>query len=223
MGNSAWRAQYSAASFRSEALKVAESFGLFADGKKPLLAGHSLGGAVSILLAACCGERFKGAVIIDSHVTGPNHQWGLGRVPVPPRLSEDVTDMLARFRFAPPQPCRALYIADFIARSSIRRVTAGGVSAWTWKHDPALVGHFDFEDVWLALPAARCPLALIRGELSTLTSPSQLRAMRDNSPPGTTALAIPDAHHHVMVDQPLALVTALRAIFAVWCLAVGSD
>jgi pimeloyl-ACP methyl ester carboxylesterase len=221
MGDSAWRAQYSAACFRSEALEVAESFGLFASETQPLLVGHSLGGAVSILLAARCGERFKGAVILDSHVTGPNHRWGLGRVPVPSRFSEDVTDMLARFRFAPPQPCRALYIADFIARASIRQVTTGGSARWTWKHDPALVGHLDFEDVWLALPEARCPLALIRGELSTLTSPSQLAAMRDNSPPGTMAVTIPDAHHHLMVDQPLALVTALRTIFAAWDRAVG--
>lgn len=216
MGNSSWRAQYSAACFRSEALQVAERFGLFATEARPLLVGHSLGGAVSILLAARCGERFKGAVILDSHIAGPNHQWGLGRVPGSPRLSEDVMQMLARFRFAPPQPCRALYIADFIARSSIRQVTLDGRSGWTWKHDPALIGNFDFEDVWLALPAARCPLAIIRGELSTLTSPSQMQAMRNNCPPGTMALAIPDAHHHVMVDQPLALVSALRAIFAAW-------
>jgi pimeloyl-ACP methyl ester carboxylesterase len=216
MGNSTWRARYSDAYFRQEALKVAEAFGLFATPAKPLIVGHSLGGAVSILLAARCGERFKGAVILDSHVSGPNYRWGLGRESGAPRLSENITEMLARFRFAPPQPCRALYIADFIARSSIRQMTVDGSKGWTWKHDPALIGHLEFEDVWVALTAVRCRLALIRGELSTLTSPYQQRAMRDQSPPGTLALAIPDAHHHVMADQPLALVAALRAIFAAW-------
>jgi len=35
-------------------------------------------------------------------------------------------------------------------------------------------------------------------------------------PPGTPQIAIPDSEHHVMVDQPLALVAALRALLATW-------
>jgi pimeloyl-ACP methyl ester carboxylesterase len=209
MGQSQWRPSYGDAYFGAEALAVGNSFGLFASTTKPLLVGHSLGSAVSILLAARCGERFSGTVALDMHVAGPNHRWGLGRVPAAqPRSSDNMIDMLARFRFAPPQPCHGLYIADFIARASIRQVNVEGRTAWTWR--------FDFDDVWLALPKVSCRLALVRGELSTLTSPSQLLAMQRNSPPGTLALSIPAAHHHMMVDQPLALVTALRAIFSAW-------
>jgi hypothetical protein len=29
-------------------------------------------------------------------------------------------------------------------------------------------------------------------------------------------IEIPDSHHHVMIDQPLALVAALRALLAAW-------
>lgn len=217
MGKSQWRPKYSDACFRAEVLEVAESFGLFTTATKPLLVGHSLGGAVSVLLAARCGERFRGTVIIDMYLPGPNHKWGLGRIPSEhPRLSDNVEDMLARFRFAPPQPCHALYIADFIARSSVRQLTIGGRTGWTWQHDPALIGHFDFDDVWYALPKVSCPLALVRGELSTLTSPEQLLAAQNQAPRGTFALAVPDAYHHVMVDQPLALVATLRSIFAAW-------
>jgi len=29
-------------------------------------------------------------------------------------------------------------------------------------------------------------------------------------------IEIPDSHHHIMIDQPLALVAALRTLFAAW-------
>jgi pimeloyl-ACP methyl ester carboxylesterase len=35
-------------------------------------------------------------------------------------------------------------------------------------------------------------------------------------PPGLVEIEIPDAHHHIMIDQPLALVAALRALLATW-------
>jgi pimeloyl-ACP methyl ester carboxylesterase len=35
-------------------------------------------------------------------------------------------------------------------------------------------------------------------------------------PAGMVEIEIPDAHHHIMIDQPLALVAALRALLAVW-------
>jgi pimeloyl-ACP methyl ester carboxylesterase len=31
-----------------------------------------------------------------------------------------------------------------------------------------------------------------------------------------TNIEIPDSHHHVMIDQPLALVAALRTLLATW-------
>ena len=32
----------------------------------------------------------------------------------------------------------------------------------------------------------------------------------------TPNIAIPEAHHHIMVDQPLALISALRALVTDW-------
>ena len=34
--------------------------------------------------------------------------------------------------------------------------------------------------------------------------------------PDVFEIAIPDSHHHVMIDQPLALVSALRILLATW-------
>jgi pimeloyl-ACP methyl ester carboxylesterase len=35
-------------------------------------------------------------------------------------------------------------------------------------------------------------------------------------PPGMPEIEIPNSHHHIMIDEPLALVAALRTLFAVW-------
>ena len=40
--------------------------------------------------------------------------------------------------------------------------------------------------------------------------------LREALPPGSPAIGIPASEHHVMIDQPLALVSALRGLFAGW-------
>ena len=39
---------------------------------------------------------------------------------------------------------------------------------------------------------------------------------RDLIPAAAPHIVIPESEHHVMVDQPLALVAALRALLAAW-------
>ena len=39
---------------------------------------------------------------------------------------------------------------------------------------------------------------------------------REHAPPGTPFFAIPEAEHHLMLDQPLAVVSALRGLLAAW-------
>jgi pimeloyl-ACP methyl ester carboxylesterase len=45
-------------------------------------------------------------------------------------------------------------------------------------------------------------------------------SLRNQAPPGTPYIVLPEAHHHLMVDQPLAFVTAIRAILAGWGVAM---
>jgi len=40
--------------------------------------------------------------------------------------------------------------------------------------------------------------------------------MRGLYPEGTPFIGIPEAGHHIMADQPLALIAALRTCFAYW-------
>jgi pimeloyl-ACP methyl ester carboxylesterase len=123
---------------------------------------------------------------------------------------------LARFRFAPTQTCENVFIADAIARESLKQVTGQSGEGWTWRFDPFLWKNMRRSSSTPLIPKARCPIALIRGERSRLIRAEDAAYMMSLLPKAAPHVAIPDADHHVMVDQPLALVAALRGLLAGW-------
>ncbi len=212
MGGSAHREHYDLPGFVAQIFACSEAAGLFASKVKPVIVGHSFGGLPMMTAAATAGERLKAAVIVDS----PFRQMGQGRPPNatdrPHRIYTTLAEALARFRFAPLQSAPNAYIVDHIARGSLIEVPGG----WQWRFDPYLWSRFDFGTPtdWLAKPG--CPVALIWGERSALLPPEMVRDVRGLLPPGAQAFGIPGAAHHVMVDQPLAFVSALRGLLAGW-------
>ncbi len=213
MGSSDHREKYDVRSFVAEMFAVGEATGLF-DAGPPLVVAHSFGGFPMMAAASHYGERLRGAVIVDTPFRGVGEEGG--RPPNatmrPHRIYPTLTEALARFRFAPAQGCENPYIADRIARDSLVEVDGG----WTWRFDPFLWSRFEVGDARELLRALQCPVALIWGEQSLLMQPDRVAAMRAALPAGSPAIGIPGAEHHVMVDQPLAFVTALRGLFAGW-------
>jgi pimeloyl-ACP methyl ester carboxylesterase len=63
---------------------------------------------------------------------------------------------------------------------------------------------------------ARSPLAIIRGAKSQLFQPDDAAYLLSLIAPNSPYVEIPEAEHHVMIDQPLAFVAALRALLAAW-------
>jgi pimeloyl-ACP methyl ester carboxylesterase len=57
------------------------------------------------------------------------------------------------------------------------------------------------------------PVAFIRGGDSEVTPPAQMDVTRDYLP-GASFLELPASGHHMMIDQPLALIAMLRGLFA---------
>ena len=120
---------------------------------------------------------------------------------------------LARFRLAPEQPCENDYIVDFIARHSLKEVDGG----WTWKFDPSIwTSRFSIGDTAERLRATKCRIAIMRGEMSVLMPPEVGEYMFSLLGHAAPVIEIPQARHHVMLDQPLAFVAALRALLADW-------
>jgi pimeloyl-ACP methyl ester carboxylesterase len=213
MGDSGHRPQYTMEHFAHEQLAVAEHAGMFENPEPPIIVGHSFGGFVTILTGALYGERLAGTVIVDSPVSPPDRPHGPPHREIRPhRVYPTLTDALARFRLAPEQPCENDYILDFIARRSLKEVEGG----WTWKFDPSIWTRFSIGDTAERLRSTRCRIGIFRGEGSVLM-PAEVGeymfSLLDHSVP---VVEIPQARHHVMLDQPLAFVAALRALLADW-------
>jgi pimeloyl-ACP methyl ester carboxylesterase len=158
--------------------------------------------------------------MVDPPFFAPQNQ----RNPSPPRASPrehsvrpSLEAVIARFRLAPPQACYNLFILDFIARRSVRKaVDAEGHAGWSLSFDPHFWEKFGRLDPVAMVKGARSPLAIIRGAKSQLFQPEDAAYLLSLIAPGSPCVEIPEAEHHVMIDQPLAFVAALRALLAAW-------
>jgi pimeloyl-ACP methyl ester carboxylesterase len=211
MGNSDHRDRYSIDLFIAEILAVAEAAGL-SDAGPFTVVGHSFGGFPMMALANRPNPPFARAIILDTpfDLKQRRRPRGTGGDARPHNVYPTQAEALARFRWAPPQPTTHDYIADFIARLSLKPV-AGGL---TWKFDPFLWSEFEAQDKTDLLLAPQCPTALMWGERSALVHGGLVADMASRLPAGSPLIPIPEAYHHVMADQPLALVAALRAFLS---------
>lgn len=222
MGDSDWREHYELDNFVAEALAASETTGLFAAAEKPIFVGHSFGGVPTIAAGITEGRRLRAVVVVDTPLWSPAERKArrerrkAGRAPHPNRVYPSFEAALARFRLAPIQSCDNVFIADFIARHSLKRVTGEGGEGWTWKFDPFMWHQFELPDLALELSHIQCPVALMWGSRSKLMSGNLLDYATKMAPAGTPKIEIPDAEHHLMIDQPLAFVAALRGLFAGW-------
>lgn len=210
MGGSDWREEYAIAQHAIDMRNVAEAAGLFAQGK-PVVAGHSFGGAPTATAASDPDAWVGHAIVIDSSLQMRHSPGNQERQQRERRYFGSVAEGLTRFRFLPPQSCENHYIADMIAREAIVEVEPGRFS---WCHDPNGFGNTKRLDSAERARGANCPMAMIYGDRSAIMDDEALEHLEKTMPEGTPFVAIPDSGHHIMVDQPLALVAAMRALLA---------
>jgi len=210
-GDSGRRPDYHKELWADEVLAVGVDAG-FAD--PPVVVGHSLGGMVTITAAASHGEELAGAVIVDAPVRRPapeSEEGRRGRTFRNPGVYATLPQAMGHFRLVPSQPVGHAYILEHIAFHSLHETERG----WTWKFDPHV---FDRSPVALGeqLAAVSCRVALIRGEFSVIVPPDTAEYMYDLLGRLSPVASIPESYHHLMVDQPLAFVAALRTLLADW-------
>lgn len=103
-----------------------------------------------------------------------------------------------------------------MAYHSLRRVEGG----WSWKFSPAVFKRDNARTDWLTigtkLVAAPGRKAIIHGEESLLFTRDSRDFVHDLGGKDIQIIAVPGARHHLMLDQPLAFVTAVRALLAQW-------
>jgi pimeloyl-ACP methyl ester carboxylesterase len=177
---------------------------------RPVVIGHSMGGWVAVTVAVEHPGAVAAVAFVDSPLNDqPPDEQRLSERRRPHRVYRDAAEALARFRTLPAQDVLLPFVREHVARGSLREVEGG----WTWKFDPDFFGtRLRLRDL---LPLVRCPVTLLRCEHG-LVSPAMATEMAGLVPAGLPVVDLPDAGHHPMLDQPLALVAALRTLLAVW-------
>ncbi len=232
MGASDWREKYSFTDFAEDAEAVARATGLYDGGRKPTYIGHSFGGGQVFFAAVRNPERMHAAIMVDTGFGPPPEELAkrqaqmeaIRNIPTvdrPSRVYATLEEALGRFRLMPPQPAGNAYIADFIARKSLKKVPMpdGKGEGWTWRFDPNMWAKLDRQRAMggdpMEVPEVKTPMVHVYGAKSRIVEHRKSGAPSP-FPPGMIEIEIPDAHHHIMIDQPLALVAALRALLAAW-------
>jgi pimeloyl-ACP methyl ester carboxylesterase len=220
MGRSSWRDCYSLEQYAREAIGVAAASGLFESTVPPVLIGHSFGSFATRIVAHSVGAELGGVVLIDGALAAGDSDKEYGDIPVRGhrhRVYPTLEQAIARFRFEPPQSCENLYIMDFLARTSLGLTPADhGGDGWSWRFDPDLRAKSKPTANADLLAPLTCRVAYMFGDRSRLMTHARLDLLRRHAPVDAPWIVIPDAGHHIMVDQPLALVAALRSLLEAW-------
>ncbi len=217
-GDSGHRLDYELQQWTDEVVAVAEAAGIAG---RPVVIGHSMGGFVTIATAALHPDRLEGVIICDSPVTTPDPEVqsyrtreAFGR----PRVYASVAEALERFRTVPPQRNNLDFVMDHIARRSIKQVEIDGERGWQWKFDRQIFDSFAQGMRGIAKPylaRVRCRFALLRSQYGLVT-PDIGEEMYEALGRVAPVIELPQTGHHPMLDQPLVLLTAIRALLADW-------
>ncbi|NMH98222.1 alpha/beta hydrolase [Pseudonocardia sp. K10HN5] len=202
-GDSGRRPVYSIAQWAREIRAVAAAEDL----RAPHLVGHSMGGRVAV--AASALGPAAGVTCIDSQVYPVSANIREARSPRrAPRVHATAQAAVDRFRTIPPQESLP-YVRAHVAAQSLRAVEGG----WTWKSGD---GTFGLPPTLRELVAGidpTLPLAFLRSSEGVVDE--EMVAALVRAAPGEVHLVeLPAAGHHPMLDRPLELVRALRAVLS---------
>jgi pimeloyl-ACP methyl ester carboxylesterase len=210
-GDSGRRTEYPRDLWSMEVMGVARHAGVSGP---PILVGHSMGGFVCINTAAQFGGDLAGVILVDSPVRRPDPEAEEGAHGTSfrnPKLYPTREKALARYRLVPEQPCENAFILDHIAETSVIRVENG----WRWKFDPVIFRNVTPRATRELMPLVKCRVALIHAEFGLVT-PDIGDYMYELLHRRAPVIEIPQAHHHLMLNQPLAFVSVLRTLLADW-------
>lgn len=213
-GDSGHRPRYGLEGWTKEVMAVASAAGMR---EQPVLIGHSMGGFVTIATAALNPGRLAGVIVCDSPISAPDPEIDahrMGEAFGKPRVYASREEAFARFRTVPPQAHYLDYVMADVIHHSLRETDQG----FSWKFDHRAFTAFDENPRSAArpyLPRVGCRMALLASECGLVTEDVG-SYMYDLMGRVNPVIEIPLAGHHLMLDQPLLLITAINTLLADW-------
>jgi len=203
-GASGHPAEVKAGAFREDLLGLLEHL----ERPEATLVGHSMGAHVAAEHAAAHSET-SGLVLMEPSRGASRRRRRAARLALIMRRTYPTREQaVARFRFLPAAAHAAEPLRHSIAERSVRQEPDG---RWAFNFDPR----------WFSVAGGRrvdfssiaCPTLVLRGTESPLLTAEGARELAAEIT-GAQLLEIPAAGHHIQVDQPSAVESALLSFLS---------
>jgi pimeloyl-ACP methyl ester carboxylesterase len=172
-----------------------------------VLMGHSMGGMVALLYAASYPGRVRRLVIVDTLLNLPAERVAklrdVGSRPGSTYASRD--ELESRYRLRPGHSVAVPDVVRHVAAHSGRELADG---TWKLKFDRAVYGTRELHDGREYWTRIAIPALLVRGAHSERVTDAVFADAKARCPQLRLA-EVPDAHHHVMLDNPGGYVAAV--------------
>jgi pimeloyl-ACP methyl ester carboxylesterase len=177
------------------------------DWERVILVGHSMGGHNSMACSAWHPERVRALTVLDSRPSIPEERLGSLRArgqqrtrrPYPSREAA-----AAAFRLVPRESTADPALLHHLGEAGVVERDGG----WVYRFDPDANRLRGPADCWPLLPRITAPTLVVRAQLSPNLPPEHIARIRQLIP-HSTVVEVPGAYHHVTLDAPEAVVTAL--------------
>jgi pimeloyl-ACP methyl ester carboxylesterase len=208
-GHSQWPKdwEYGSGHYVSDLEQIIDSWGLGA----PVLVGHSMGAHNALVYAARHSDKLRAVAAIDTPPDYTERAVAFLRsvAEKPARRFASLDEAVKNFKVLPRETRARPEILEHIARHSFKQLPDGH---WTHKLDRRTMIREPLT-VWESLGQIRCPALIVKVADSPLLSLELAEKMVATLPRGKLAV-ITESYHHVMFDNPRALIAALRQFLA---------
>lgn len=207
-GDSDWREAYTARGFAEEVIAVVEAN----DFAPAAIVAHSFGATIAAHACTLRPELIDRLILLDARMLLPGmpppDRVALERLRTSPSHYASDGEIRSRFRLLPPCSRVETDLLDHVARTSYRRQG----EAFSWKFDPKV-------DPELTADPERCVPAdmttkvdFIYGDRSAVVTPEMATIIVNHFPNASAPIVMQDCGHHLMLEQPSALVSTINAL-----------
>jgi pimeloyl-ACP methyl ester carboxylesterase len=173
-----------------------------------VLIGHSMGGMVSLVYAATYPGRAKALIVVDSNLAmTPERIAGFNAVGN--RQGRDYAtqeEFIANYRVRPGGSSAPLEALRHIARHSGRQFEDG---RWRHKVDRRVYAHRELFDSFALWDRIGIPALLMKGGRSIRMTMEAIAEVKSRAPQVKLTI-VPDADHHITLDNPAGFIRAAR-------------
>jgi pimeloyl-ACP methyl ester carboxylesterase len=176
-----------------------------------VVVGHSMGGHNAMAFSAWHPERVRALVIVDSRPSIPDdrlvlmHRRGQRAL----RHHATIEEAVKAFRLLPRETVADPVLLEHLAREGVVERERG----WVYRFDPNANATRRPVDAWSLVERIQAPTLIARAALSPVLPPAQAERLHA-AIRGSELVEIPNAYHHLTLDQPASFVEALTGFLA---------